>query len=189
MFPGRQPHPHFFSKFDSVTKDGRMASKEDSSETVTGLADEIGMKKPFDLMEREVFLNLARTFSILNDQFQVIIKEFGLTGPQYNALRILRGHGEPVSVYQIGQQMISKQPDIPRLIDRLEKLELVSKRRCDRDRRVVWVTITQKGKSLLKRMDAPMDLQHREQFQHLEPRQLKQLNELLWLARQPKIDA
>lgn len=160
-----------------------MAKK--ANERVQGLAKEIGMQAPFGLVEREVMLNLTRTYSVLNDQLQLILKSFGLTGPQYNALRILRGHGTPVSINQIGDEMITRQPDMPRLIDRLVTTELVSKRRCDVDRRVVWVTLTKKGATLLKQIDAPLDAKHREQFKHLKPEQLDQLNELLWLARHP----
>lgn len=162
-----------------------MAKKKENSATPDGLAREIGKKEPFDLLEREVFLNLARTFSILSTEFDALFKSFGITAVQYNALRILRGHGAPVSIYQIGEQMITRQPDMPRLVDRLVGLELAARQRCDKDRRVVWVSLTKKGKALLKKIDEPLDQLHRERLQHMSKTQIRSLNDMLWLARHP----
>lgn len=152
-----------------------------------GIGAEIGMQNPAQLLpEREVMLNLARTFSVLSQPFEVLFKGHGITPVQYNALRILRGHGKPVSVYQIGEQMVTRQSDLPRLVDRLVSLGFAEKSRCENDRRVMWVTLTSKGKALLKRMDEPLDTLHREQMKHLSKQQLKQLSELLCLARNPR---
>lgn len=151
-----------------------------------GIGAEIGMQNPAQLLpEREVMLNLARTFSVLSQPFETLAKEHGITPVQYNALRILRGHGKPVSVYQIGEQMVTRQSDLPRLVDRLVSLGFAEKSRCENDRRVMWVTLTSKGKALLKRMDEPLDTLDREQLKHLNKQQLKQLSELLCLARNP----
>ncbi|MCC9600962.1 MarR family transcriptional regulator [Stieleria sp. JC731] len=152
----------------------------------SGIGLEIGMRHPDQLLpEREVALNLAKTFSALNQPFDELFKEHGITSAQYNALRILRGHGKPVSVYQIGEQMLTRQSDLPRLVDRLVSLGFAEKNRCEKDRRVVWVKLTRKGTSLLKRMDEPLDNLHREQLKHLSREQMKQLSDLLWLARNP----
>lgn len=155
----------------------------------SGLAAEIGMRRPFDLLEREVMLNLARTFSLLSQDFEQLFKQFGVSSVQYNALRILRGHGQPVSVYQIGEQMIARQPDLPRLVDRLVAMEFAEKTRCENDRRVTWVSLTRKGRALLKKIDAPLDQLHRDQLQHMSRAQLQQLSELLYLARNPTADS
>lgn len=152
-----------------------------------GIAHEIGMRHPDQLLpEREVLLNLARTYSALTQPFEDLFKEHGITPVQYNALRILRGHGQPVSVYQIGEQMLNRQSDLPRLVDRLVSLGYAEKNRCENDRRVMWVKLTRKGSALLKRIDNPLDDLHREQFKHLSREQLTQLSHLLWLARNPE---
>lgn len=154
----------------------------------SGLAAELGMQSPFRLPEREVFLNLARTFSVLNHDMDQFFKPYGITPVQYNALRILRGHGKPVSVYQIGEQMVTRQPDLPRLVDRLVAMELATKKRCQNDRRVMWVSLTPKGRALLKKIDKPLDRLHQDQLSHLAPEQLQQLSVLLCLARKPGTD-
>jgi len=153
----------------------------------SGLAAEIGKKAAFGNPEQEAYLNLAKTYSILADGFNRFFKEHGLTSPQYNVLRILRGHGTPVSVYQIGDEMITRQSDMPRLIERLETRELVTKTRCENDRRVMWVSLTKKGKSLLKKIDQPHEGLHRHQLGHLNQEQLALLSHLLWLARHPEV--
>lgn len=160
----------------------------EAQNSVTGLADEIGMKSGFELLEREVSLNLSRSYALIAAQFEELFGQYGITPVQYNVLRILRGHGTPVSVGQIRDELVIGHPDVPRLVDRLVKLDLVSKRKCDADRRVVWVTITPNGKSLLKKMDAPTDALHRDQLQHMSREQLQQLNELLYLVRHPERD-
>lgn len=151
------------------------------------LAEEIGKKKPFDSVEQETLLNLARTFSILSGQFTKLLKQFEITPSQYNVLRILRGHGEPVSVYQIADEMISSLPDMPRLIDRMQATGLVDKQRCESDRRVVWVALTTKSKKLLTKIDQPLIELHQKQFEHMSESQLRKLNELLEIARQPLV--
>lgn len=124
-------------------------------------------------------------YSVLSQPFDDLFKKHGITSAQYNALRILRGHGKPVSVYQIGEQMVTRKSDLPRLVDRLVSQGFAEKNRCESDRRVVWVTLTKKGKTLLKRIDVPLDELHRDQLKHLSREQLTQLSELLWLARNP----
>lgn len=145
------------------------------------------MRNPDQLLpERELMLNMAKTFSILRQPFDDLFKEYGVTPVQYNALRILRGHGKPVSVYQIGEQMVTRQSDMPRLVDRIVLLGFAEKKRCENDRRVMWVTLTRKGKALLNRMDHPLDDLHREKLKHLSREQVRQLSDLLWLARNPE---
>jgi len=151
----------------------------------SGLAGDIGKKAGFDIPEQEAFLNLAKSFNLLSSRFSRFFKEHELTEPQYNVLRILRGHGTPVSVYQIGDEMITRQSDMPRLIERLTARGLVTKTRCENDRRVIWVNLTKSGKSLLKKIDKPLIELHRQQLSHLSREQLTQLSHLLWLARHP----
>jgi DNA-binding MarR family transcriptional regulator len=149
------------------------------------LAAELGKRNPFDNLAVEAVLNIARTSAVLTGEAEHLLKEHGITGPQYNALRILRGEGQPMQVYQIAERMVTPQSDITRLVDRLEKSGLVTRERCGDDRRVVWVTLTSAGKSIVKKLDRPLVELHDRQFQHLSQRDLKTLNELLFRVRHP----
>jgi DNA-binding MarR family transcriptional regulator len=149
------------------------------------LAEELGKRNPFDSPAQEAMLNLARTSAVLSSEAEHLLKEHGLSGPQYNALRILRGEAQPMQVYQIAERMVTPQTDITRLVDRLEKSGLVRRERCGEDRRVVWVTLTTAGKSIVKKIDRPIAELHDRQFQHLSQRDLKTLNELLFRVRHP----
>jgi DNA-binding MarR family transcriptional regulator len=149
------------------------------------LAAELGKRNPFDNLAQEAAINVVRTSAMLTSQGDHLLKEFGISGPQYNALRILRGEGQPMQVYQIAERMVTPQTDITRLIDRLEKAGLVTRERCGDDRRVVWVTLTAAAKSTLKKIDRPLLELHDRQFQHLSQRDLKTLNELLFRVRHP----
>ena len=159
------------------------ASKNKSK---SGLAGEIGKQNPFELPEQEAFLNIARTYTVLSAQYAKLFKKHGLSESQFNVLRILRGHATPVSVYQIAKEMISPHPDMPRLIERMQAVELVTKQRCENDRRVVWVNLTKQGKSLLKQLDQPLLELHQSQLGHMTAKQLADLSSLLWMARHPK---
>jgi DNA-binding MarR family transcriptional regulator len=115
------------------------------------LQAEIKQNKPFTSVEQEAILGLLRTAAILNHANDEALRPYGLTGTQYNVLRILRGSGEQgLCGREIGERMINKVPDVPRLLDRLEKAELISRVRDETDRRHVTATITAKGKRLLE---------------------------------------
>ncbi|MCX5688879.1 MAG: MarR family transcriptional regulator, partial [Planctomycetota bacterium] len=110
------------------------------------LQTEIGKKQPFEQPAAEAFLNIMRTASLLSGEFEHVFKADGLTSAMYNALRILRGAGERGRMcHEIGEQMISRVPDVTRLVDRLENLGLAQRARCGEDRRVIYVTISAKG--------------------------------------------
>lgn len=151
---------------------------------VAGLAAEIGMQRPFESLELEAVLNVIRTHAAFASDAAKIFKEHGISEPQYNVLRILRGHATPVSVYQIAGEMVSPHPDMPRLVDRLVAAELVTKTRCENDRRVVRVNLTKQGKAILEKLDQPLQALHRAQLGHMSEQQLRKLSELLFLARQ-----
>jgi len=150
----------------------------------SSLADEIGKSEPFQCPEQEAFLNLVRTYEHLAGDFARLFKKHGLSDPQYNALRILRGEGKPMQVYQIAERMITPQTDITRLMVRLENAGLVERRPCAEDRRVVWVTLTDQGKAVLRKLDRPLKELHQAQFRQLNERELKNLNQLLFRSRQ-----
>jgi MarR family transcriptional regulator, 2-MHQ and catechol-resistance regulon repressor len=149
------------------------------------LADELGKTSPFLCPEQEAYLNLVRTHEHLAGDFARLFKQHGLSDPQYNALRILRGEGKPMQVYQIAERMVTPQTDITRLVVRLEKAGLVERQRCGEDRRVVWVTLTDRGKAVLRKLDRPVKELHETHFRQLNERELKSLNQLLFRSRHP----
>ena len=152
-----------------------------------GLQAELKQKIPFTRREAEAYLSLLRTADALQTQVEARLKEFGLTGTQYNALRILRGAGpEGLPCREIGERMITRDPDITRLLDRLEDRGFVQRTRSRHDRRVIYGEITAAGLKLLREMDRPLDKFGREMLRHVGQDKLKQLIELLELVREGK---
>jgi len=152
-----------------------------------GLQAELKQKIPFTSREAEAYLSLSRTADALQTQVEARLKEFGLTGTQYNALRILRGAGpEGLPCREIGERMITRDPDITRLLDRLEDRGFVQRTRSRHDRRVIYGEITAAGLKLLREMDRPLDKFGREMLRHVGQDKLKQLIELLELVREGK---
>lgn len=148
------------------------------------LQQELKKKDPFDSPEQEAILNLLRTSDQFQNRFGRLFREYGLTESQYNVLRILRGEGEPMPCLEIASRMIQVVPAITGLIDRLEKLGLVCRRRCEEDRRVIFVELTEKAAHLLKHLDAPVDELHHTLIGHLTRSELVELSRLLEKARQ-----
>jgi MarR family transcriptional regulator, 2-MHQ and catechol-resistance regulon repressor len=155
-----------------------------SNERKLNLAAELGKREPFRSLRQETYINLLRTHEHLTTAFAALFKQYGLSDSQYNVLRILRGVGEPMQIYQIAERLIFSQADISRLINRLEANELVARRRCEDDGRVVWITLTDKAQKLLKKIDRPLEKLHDSQFGDLTDRELTTLNHLLFKARQ-----
>jgi DNA-binding MarR family transcriptional regulator len=151
------------------------------------LAADIKQKKRFASLEQEAFLLLQRTTSELAEIVDQVLKNAGLSGPQYNVLRILRGAGaHGLACGEISERLITRDPDITRLLDRMEKRSLVARRRDVADRRVIIARITRAGLDLLARLDGPITATHRKQLGHLTKRQLKTLIDILDAARQRK---
>ena len=149
-----------------------------------GLQAELKQKIPFTSREQEAYLSLMRTADALQTQIEAQLKEFGLTGTQYNALRILRGAGpEGLPCREIGERMITRDPDITRLLNRLEDRGLVERTRASHDRRVIYGKITAAGLKLLRTMDNPIEKHGREILRHVGQEKLKQLIDLLELVR------
>jgi DNA-binding MarR family transcriptional regulator len=149
------------------------------------LQQELRKKNPFTAPEQEAALNLLRTHDHLQQEFARLFGEHGISSPQYNVLRILRGAGgEGLPCLEIGARMITRMPDITRLADRLEEAGLVQRCRSDKDRRVVLVRITRAGLDLLARLDKPVLDLHRRLLNHLSRAELDELNRLLVKARQ-----
>ena len=148
------------------------------------LQSEIRQTRPFKCVEEEAFLNLVRTVEVLGRGIAEVLKDAGLSPTQYNVLRILRGAGSAGhACCEIGERLLTHDPDITRLLDRLEERGLVSRTRDERDRRVVTTRITDEGLRLLSELDAPMTQTHVGQLGHLGPERLQSLIELLEQAR------
>jgi DNA-binding MarR family transcriptional regulator len=135
-------------------------------------------------LENRIFVALLQTTDTLAQEAEQLLKAAGLTGAQYNVLRILRG-AEPAGLAcrAIGDRMISHDPDITRLLDRMEKRLLITRARQTDDRRVVKTRITPQGLSLLKTLDQPVHDLHERQFRHMSAARLKILSDLLEEAR------
>jgi DNA-binding MarR family transcriptional regulator len=154
---------------------------------VGSLQAELKQKIPFKHREHEAYLALLRTADVLESQVEAKLKEFGLTGTQYNALRILRGAGkEGLPCSEIAERMITRDPDITRLLNRLEKRGLTSRVRGKRDRRVIHGKITGAGLKLLNEMDGPLGKFGRELLRHVGQEKLQELIDLLELVRRAK---
>ena len=105
------------------------------------LTDELKMTRPFALMEEEAALSVLRTADLLGQRAVEVLKPFDLTAAQYNVLRILRGSPEGLACGQISERMISRDPDITRLLDRMEARGLIGRERSRTDRRIIIVRI------------------------------------------------
>ena len=150
------------------------------------LKDEIKKKHPFEHPEEEAYLNLLRTTTVLYAQFEALLKSRGLSEPQYNVLRILRGVGGcGLACTEVGARMISRVPDVTRLVDRLEAAGLVERCRIAEDRRVVQIKITAKGLAVLAELDEPLLTLNRKLLRHMSREELDELNRLLVKARHP----
>jgi len=153
-------------------------------DTAHGLQAELKQKAPFASREQEAYLALLRTADALQSRTELKMKEFGLTGTQYNALRILRGAGpEGLPCSEIGERMITRDPDITRLLNRLEQRGLAGRTRDRHDRRVIYGKITAAGQKLLRDMDGPVEQHGREMLRHVSQADLRRLIELLEQVR------
>lgn len=131
-------------------------------------------------VEERLFLAVLKTADALGQEAEQLTKSIGLTATQYNVLRILRGAGpDGLPCRGIGERMISRDPDMTRLLDRMEKGGLITRARQKDDRRVVKTQITEAGLNLLQKLDQPMRDLHKKQFEHMPVAQLKTLAELL----------
>ena len=137
--------------------------------------------------ENRIFVALLQTADSLGQEAEQLLKAAGLTGAQYNVLRILRGaEPEGLACRAIGDRMISHDPDMTRLLDRMEKRRLITRERQTDDRRVIKTRITPQGLSLLKTLDQPIHDLHERQFRHISAARLKVLSDLLEAVRASK---
>lgn len=133
--------------------------------------------------EEAAFLDLLRTADMLTRGAFEVLKAEDLSLTQYNVLRILRGSPQGLPCGEIASRMITRDPDVTRLLDRMEKRGLISRARESRDRRMVLARITPEGLKLVNRMDGPVQKIHRKHLGHLGKERLRALRELLAAAR------
>jgi len=133
--------------------------------------------------EEYVFLDLLRTCDLLSRRLAEVLQTEDLSATQYNVLRILRGTPEGLVCGEIANRMITRDPDVTRLLDRLEKRGLILRSRETRDRRMVMALMTPEGLKILARLDEPVQAVHNKQLGHLGIDRLWALTELLGSAR------
>ena len=145
---------------------------------------ETARSKPSTNLTQEAYVALVRTEAVLNDGLDAVLEPHGLSLPQYNVLRILRGAGQDgLCRNEIGQRLITRMPDVTRLLDRMEAAGLVSRVRSTEDRRLVNTTLTKHGRELVSDLDAEINREHKARLGHLKDLELRTLIELLNRAR------
>ena len=149
------------------------------------LRDELRMRRPFASLEQEAHLSVIRTATVLDDAFEQVLRPVGLTIAQFNVLRILRG-AEPDGLCrnEVRDRLLTRMPDVTRLLDRMEEAGLVTRERSTEDRRLVTTRITRQGRRLVDGLDDAVAEHHAREFRHLAPEQLRTLVDLLALVRQ-----
>jgi DNA-binding MarR family transcriptional regulator len=137
----------------------------------------------FGCPEEAAFLEVMRTADLLSRGLVGLLKRQNLSSTQYNVLRILRGAPEGLPCGEVASRMITRDPDVTRLLDRLENRELISRCREAKDRRTVRARITPAGLEVLARLDEPVQAAHRRQLGHLGRERLQALIEILHVCR------
>ena len=142
--------------------------------------------RPEGSAEEAAYLDLLRTADVLTRGAIGVLKAEELSTTQYNVLRILRGSPQGLTCGEIASRMITRDPDVTRLLDRMEKRGLISRSRESRDRRLVLARISPEGLKLVNRLDEPVQKIHRKQLGHMGKDRLQALAELLAATRSGK---
>lgn len=149
------------------------------------LQSEIQQRKPFSGLHEEAELSIIRTAAVIGDKLAQVFKPYGITGAQYNVLRILRGAGPGgLCRNDVRDRMLTRMPDMTRMLDRLEKVGMVTRDRDSADRRLVSTRITSAGLKVLDSLDGAIAGEHERQLGHLGENELKALIILLAKVRQ-----
>jgi DNA-binding MarR family transcriptional regulator len=144
----------------------------------------VANQKPSTSLEEDAFVAIVRTADQLQHSAAEMFKQYGLSPTQYNVLRILRGAGpEGLTCREVGERMLNHDPDITRLLDRLQGRGLIARSRGQKDRRVIRTRITLAGLDLLRGLDSPVEQFQRQLLGHMGERELRSLIRLLELAR------
>lgn len=117
------------------------------------LEDAIHQSKPFASQHEKAIVNIIYTHGWLNGEMQAYFKKFGLTGKQYNILRILKGANKPISTSALKKRLLDKSSDVSRIVSRMASKGLIKKNACETDKRLVDVVLSSKGKSVLDKVD------------------------------------
>jgi DNA-binding MarR family transcriptional regulator len=149
------------------------------------LQHELKKKRPFEVPEEEAALSVLRTSDRIQICIARLLREHGLTPSQYNVLRILRGEGQPLPILEIASRTITVVPGITGLIDRLEQAGFVNRVRCETDRRVIYVALTNQGTRTLAGLDEPLVALHKRLLGPLSAAELRALIRLLAKVRGP----
>ena len=151
------------------------------------LQEDLRQTRPFSSLQQEAYLSVVRTTSEMTDRVEDLLKPYGISGTQYNVLRILRGAGEAgLCRNELRDRMLTRMPDMTRLLDRMEEAGLVKRSREREDRRMVLTQITGRGQELLAELDRPMADLHRDQLAGLTDEQLRSLIDILTAVREGK---
>jgi DNA-binding MarR family transcriptional regulator len=143
---------------------------------VTPLHIELQQARPYDLLEEEVHVSIARTAALLERAVARMLKPHGLTPTQYNVLRILRGAGpDGLCRNEVGVRLITPVPDVTRLLDRMADLQLIARERSEEDRRHVRTLLTPKGLALVNALDDELRAGHCQRLAKIERQDLAHL--------------
>jgi DNA-binding MarR family transcriptional regulator len=154
--------------------------------TRTALLDELRHGKPFASLAEEAFLDISRTAAELQEGIDRVLKPYGVSATQYNVLRILRGAApKGLCRHEIRDRLLTRMPDVTRLLDRMEEAELVTRERDTADRRLVTTRLTDRGRDLVDALDGPVAEEHERRFGHVDAKQLRTLTRLLTRVRHP----
>lgn len=150
---------------------------------ILGLQDEIRQTKPFVSVKEEFWLNLSRTAAAISHELEARLRPRGLSLTQYNVLRILRGAPEGLCQYEIRARLVAQVPDVPRILDRMEKGGAITRMRGAADRRMVIATLTETGQRLVDELDEPMKMWMNGLFTRLNEEEMRLMVEGLAKAR------
>lgn len=178
---GNQGRVHFERKcfIDKILAGQALSDKIDGM----NLREELKRPVPFASLEQETLLNLLRVGDQLDNKVSRLFRTHGLTLSRFNVLRNLDLADRPLTCGEIGERMIQVVPAVTSLVDQLEKHDLVVRRRCQRDRRVVYIAITEEGRRLCEELRDPLDQLEMRLMGKMTQKDLKSLIRLLGKVR------
>jgi DNA-binding MarR family transcriptional regulator len=143
------------------------------------IEDEI-QQQNFRSLHQKAVINVLFTASWLDQITNTYLRPFGISGPQFNILRILRGmHPETATVKMLTERMLDKMSNASRLVEKLKQKNLVDRQECPHDRRRVDISITPKGLELLQTTAVFMDVELDRKIEILNPQEVEELNRIL----------
>ena len=147
------------------------------------LRQELRQTRPFTSTAHEASLSIVRTAAVLQDAIEQLLRPYGISGAQYNVLRILRGAPEGLCRNEVRDRMLTRMPDVTRLLDRMEDAELIWRARSTEDRRMVTTRLTAEGRRLVDELDAVVAAEDRRTMARLDEAEQRTLIALLARVR------